>query len=56
LGTVFKAGTATSNIAPSIGGYGYLPTPKDHKLGGYETWMGTCFVEEQASPKIVNAS
>ncbi len=23
------------------GGYGYLPTPEQHKLGGYETWLGT---------------
>jgi len=36
------------------GGYGYLPTPEQHKLGGYETWLGTNKVEEQASVKIVN--
>lgn len=24
------------------GYYGYLPTPRHHKLGGYETWIGTC--------------
>ena len=23
------------------GGYGYLPPPKQHELGGYETWLGT---------------
>ncbi len=23
------------------GGYGYLPPPNQHKLGGYETWLGT---------------
>ena len=23
------------------GGYGYLPTPEQHELGGYETWLGT---------------
>ena len=23
------------------GYYGYLPTPPQHKLGGYETWLGT---------------
>jgi len=37
------------------GGYGYLPTPEQHKLGGYETWLGTCRVEEQASVKIVDS-
>ncbi len=37
------------------GGYGYLPTPEQHKLGGYETWLGTNKVEEQASVKIVDA-
>ena len=31
---------------------GYLPTPEQHKLGGYETWMGTNRVEKQASVKI----
>ena len=37
------------------GGYGYLPTPEQHKLGGYETWLGTSRVEERASIKIVDA-
>ena len=23
------------------GGYGYLPPPNQHELGGYETWLGT---------------
>ena len=31
---------------------GYLPTPEQHALGGYETWMGTNRVEKQASVKI----
>ena len=35
------------------GSYGYLPTPEQHRLGGYETWLGTNFVEYQASTKIV---
>lgn len=34
------------------GHYGYLPTPRQHKLGGYETWLGTCRLEETASVKI----
>src|SRR5207248_4286827 len=28
---------------------GYLPTPEHHKLGGYETWLGTNRVQEDAS-------
>lgn len=52
---------ARSPLKPSFtmelanGGYGYLPTPEQHKLGGYETWLGTNKVEVQASTKIVNA-
>ncbi|MCA9134299.1 MAG: hypothetical protein KDA45_14120, partial [Planctomycetales bacterium] len=34
------------------GSYGYLPTPAQHELGGYETWMGTNRVEIKASEKI----
>ena len=28
---------------------GYLPTPEQHKLGGYETWLGTNIVQEDTS-------
>jgi len=28
---------------------GYLPTPEHHKLGGYETWLGTNKVQEDTS-------
>ena len=35
------------------GYYGYLPTPKQHELGGYETWLGSSSVEIEASEKIV---
>ncbi len=28
---------------------GYLPTPEQHRLGGYETWLGTCRVQDDAS-------
>ncbi len=36
------------------GGYwGYLPTPAQHELGGYETWLSTNNVEFEASEKIV---
>ncbi len=31
------------------GANGYLPTPEQHKLGGYETWLGTNRVQEDAS-------
>ncbi len=37
------------------GGYGYLPTPEQHELGGYETWLGTSKVEVRASVKITDA-
>ena len=30
----------------------YLPTPEQHRLGGYETWMGTNRLEIEASTKI----
>jgi len=36
------------------GSYGYLPTPEQHQLGGYETWLGTNRVELQASRKITD--
>jgi hypothetical protein len=35
------------------GSNGYLPTPAQHKLGGYETWMGTSRVQLDASERIV---
>jgi neutral ceramidase len=33
---------------------GYLPTPEQHKLGGYETWLGTNRVQEDASVILTN--
>lgn len=35
------------------GSYGYLPTPEHHSLGGYETWLGTNYVQKDASDRIV---
>jgi hypothetical protein len=36
---------------------GYLPTPEQHKLGGYETWRAkSSYLEINAAPKIVNLS
>ena len=40
------------NIELANGSYGYLPTPRQHELGGYETWLGTNYVETEASEKI----
>lgn len=37
------------------GSFGYLPTPEQHKLGGYETWMGTNNVEYEASREITDS-
>lgn len=42
----------TFTIELANGSYGYLPTPKHHDLGGYETWLGTNRVEREASVKI----
>ncbi len=39
-------------IGLANGYYGYLPTPEQHLLGGYETWPGTNRVEKSASRKI----
>jgi neutral ceramidase len=41
-------------ISLANGAYGYLPTPEQHKLGGYETWLGTSRLEFDASTKIVS--
>ncbi|MGQ9573701.1 MAG: hypothetical protein ACUVUC_00145 [Thermoguttaceae bacterium] len=43
----------TFTIELANGSYGYLPTPRQHALGGYETWLGTNRVEIEASTKIV---
>lgn len=39
----------TMVIGLANGRHGYLPTPEQHKLGGYETWLGTNHVQEDAS-------
>ncbi len=44
---------STFTIELANGSYGYLPTPGQHELGGYETWLGTNRVEKEASRKIV---
>mgnify|MGYP001077602369 CR=1 FL=1 len=45
----------TFTISLANGSGGYLPTPEQHRLGGYETWLGTSRVEIQASTKITTA-
>jgi neutral/alkaline ceramidase-like enzyme len=42
----------TFTIELANGSNGYLPTPPQHELGGYETWLGTNRVERAASVKI----
>ena len=42
----------TFTIELANGHYGYLPTPRQHALGGYETWLGTCILEVDSSQKI----
>ena len=34
--------------------HGYMPTPEQHKLGGYETWLGTNVVQEDTSVILTN--
>ena len=38
------------------GYYGYLPTPRQHELGGYETWLGTNRLEVRASEKLLQTA
>jgi hypothetical protein len=45
----------TFTISLANGSYGYLPTPEQHKLGGYETWRGTSRLDVNASTKMVDA-
>jgi neutral ceramidase len=43
----------TFTISLANGSYMYLPTPEQHQLGGYETWLGSSLLEVEASRKIV---
>lgn len=45
----------TFTVSLANGSNGYLPTPPQHQLGGYETWLGTNRVEIEASVKIVRS-
>lgn len=40
-------------VSLAHGYFGYLPTPAQHDLGGYETWLGTNRLEREASDKLL---
>jgi len=45
----------TFTIELANGYNGYLPTPEQHKLGGYETWRArSSYLETDAAPKILD--
>lgn len=44
----------TFTIELANGSNGYLPTPEQHALGGYETWLGTNRVEIESSRRITD--
>ncbi len=50
---MFKPGLI---VSLNNGYYGYLPTPEQHDLGGYETWLGTNRLEKRAATKILEMS
>ncbi len=46
----------TFTISLANGYHGYLPTPKHHRLGGYETWRArSSYLETEASPKVTQS-
>jgi len=42
-------------VSLANGSYGYLPTPAQHRLGGYETWRGSSRFVPETSTRIVEA-
>lgn len=44
----------TMVLGQANGAHGYLPTPEQHELGGYETWLGTNHVQKDASVIITD--
>ncbi len=51
-----ESGLAIFVISLANGWYGYLPTPAQLQLGGYETWRSrTSYLEIGAEPKIREA-
>ena len=41
-------------VSLAHGYFGYLPTPEQHAVGGYETWLGTSRLEIEASVKMID--
>lgn len=44
----------TMVIGLANGRHGYLPTPEQHRLGGYETWLGTNVVQKNTSVNLTD--
>jgi neutral ceramidase len=42
-------------VSLNHGYFGYLPTPRQHELGGYETWLGSSRLNVQASDQMLTA-
>ena len=41
-------------VSHAHGYFGYLPTPAQHALGGYETWLGSSRLEIEASVRMID--
>jgi neutral ceramidase len=41
-------------VSLNHGYFGYLPPPRHHRLGGYETWLGTNRLEPEASVIMID--
>ena len=57
IGLDFKRRSPLPNsfmVELAHGYFGYLPTPRQHQLGGYETWLGTNRLEINASYKLLD--
>lgn len=46
--------TQSFTVGIANGYWGYLPTPRQHKLGGYETWLTANKVQEDATELVVS--
>ena len=44
----------TFTVSLANGSFGYLPTPEQHAMGGYETWITTNKVQKDATVLIVD--
>lgn len=56
IGLEFKQRSPFPNsfmVSIAHGYFGYLPTPRQHEFGGYETWLGTNRLEKHASEKML---